>query len=152
MIPFLAQPNERRGVMESSNLVFWKWDQIFKAPMTAMAMVDRPSRAVIWECNGPGIREEKPKGCKSSLSALPGAKLGNTWALGFDLSDFSEPRGMWRGGGFCPGRGGQRRSRQILAASAPGCARNSATLRCVLRLPLRRPKFQTPRPHQQLKP
>ena len=36
-------------------------------------------------------------------------KPGNTWALGFDMSDFFEPRGMWRGGGILPGRGGPLR-------------------------------------------
>jgi len=38
---FLAERYERRSVMLSSNLVFSKWDQIFKDPMTTMAAIDR---------------------------------------------------------------------------------------------------------------
>ncbi len=41
LFPFLAERHERRSVLLSSNLVFSKWDQIFKDPMTTMAAVDR---------------------------------------------------------------------------------------------------------------
>ena len=41
LFTFLAERYERRSVMPSSNLVFSKWDQIFKDPMTTMAAVDR---------------------------------------------------------------------------------------------------------------
>jgi len=41
LFTFLAERYERRSVMLSSNLVFSKWDQIFKDPMTTMAAVDR---------------------------------------------------------------------------------------------------------------
>jgi DNA replication protein DnaC len=41
LFTFLAERYERRSVMISSNLVFSKWDQIFKDPMTTMAAVDR---------------------------------------------------------------------------------------------------------------
>ena len=37
---FLAERYERRSVLLSSNLVFSKWDQIFKDPMTTMAAID----------------------------------------------------------------------------------------------------------------
>ena len=41
LFTFLAERYERRSVMISSNLVFSKWDQIFKDPMTTMAAIDR---------------------------------------------------------------------------------------------------------------
>jgi DNA replication protein DnaC len=41
LFTFLAERYERRSVWVSSNLVFSKWDQIFKDPMTTMAAVDR---------------------------------------------------------------------------------------------------------------
>jgi len=41
LFTLLANRYERRSVMISSNLVFSKWDQIFKDPMTTMAAVDR---------------------------------------------------------------------------------------------------------------
>jgi len=37
----VAERYERRSVLLSSNLVFSKWDQIFKDPMTTMAAIDR---------------------------------------------------------------------------------------------------------------
>jgi DNA replication protein DnaC len=37
LFPFLAERYERRSVLGSSILVFSKWDQIFKDPMTTMA-------------------------------------------------------------------------------------------------------------------
>ena len=40
LFTFLAERYERRSVMISSNLVFSKWDLIFKDPMTTMATVD----------------------------------------------------------------------------------------------------------------
>jgi hypothetical protein len=44
---------ERRSVMITSNLVFSKWDQIFKDPMTTMAAVDRlVHHAIILEFGG----------------------------------------------------------------------------------------------------
>ena len=41
LFTFLAERYERRSLLVSSNLVFSKWDQIFKDPMTTMAAVDR---------------------------------------------------------------------------------------------------------------
>ena len=37
LFTFLAERYERRSVMITSNLVFSKWDQIFKDPLTTMA-------------------------------------------------------------------------------------------------------------------
>jgi DNA replication protein DnaC len=57
---FLAERYERRSVLISSNLVFSKWDQIFKDPMTTMAAVDRlVHHAQILEFTGESIRMQK---------------------------------------------------------------------------------------------
>jgi len=67
LFTFLAERYERRSVMLSSNLVFSKWDQIFKDPMTTMAAVDRlVHHAIILEFTGETLRgprdREKEKG------------------------------------------------------------------------------------------
>jgi DNA replication protein DnaC len=65
LFTFLAERYERRSVWISSNLVFSKWDQIFKDPMTTMAAVDRlVHHAIILEFNGESLRvtREKAKG------------------------------------------------------------------------------------------
>lgn len=62
LFTFLAERYERRTVMVSSNLVFSKWDQIFKDPMTTMAAVDRlVHHAIILEFNGESQRTPKEK-------------------------------------------------------------------------------------------
>jgi DNA replication protein DnaC len=62
LFTFLAERYERRSVLISSNLIFSKWDQIFKDPMTTMAAIDRlVHHAVILEFTGPSIRELKAK-------------------------------------------------------------------------------------------
>ena len=49
-------------MLVSSNLVFSKWDQIFKDPMTTMAAVDRlVHHAIILEFDGESQRITKPK-------------------------------------------------------------------------------------------
>jgi len=65
LFTFLAERYERRSVLISSNLIFSKWDQIFKDPMTTMAAVDRlVHHAIILEFNGESLRisREKDKG------------------------------------------------------------------------------------------
>jgi DNA replication protein DnaC len=65
LFTFLAERYERRSVWISSNLVFSKWDQIFKDPMTTVAAVDRlVHHAIILEFNGESLRtpREKDKG------------------------------------------------------------------------------------------
>jgi DNA replication protein DnaC len=65
LFTFLAERYERRSVWISTNLVFSKWDQIFKDPMTTMAAVDRlVHHATILEFNGESqrINREKDKG------------------------------------------------------------------------------------------
>jgi DNA replication protein DnaC len=62
LFTFLAERYERRSVMISSNLVFSKWDQIFKDPMTTMAAVDRlVHHAVILEFDNESIRAKEAK-------------------------------------------------------------------------------------------
>jgi DNA replication protein DnaC len=62
LFTFLAERYERRSVFISSNLVFSKWDQIFKDPMTTMAAVDRlVHHAVIVEFDGESQREPRQK-------------------------------------------------------------------------------------------
>lgn len=62
LFTFLAERYERRSVLISSNLVFSKWDQIFKDPMTTMAAVDRlVHHAVILEFDGETQRAPAPK-------------------------------------------------------------------------------------------
>ena len=57
LFTFLAERYERRSVLLSSNLVFSKWDQIFKDPMTTMAAVDRlVHHAIILEFDGESRR------------------------------------------------------------------------------------------------
>jgi DNA replication protein DnaC len=58
----LAERYERRSVMITSNLVFSKWDQIFKDPMTTLAAIDRlVHHATILEFDGESVRAKKAK-------------------------------------------------------------------------------------------
>ena len=62
LFTFLAERYERRSVMISSNLVFSKWDQIFKDQMTTMAAIDRlVHHSVILEFSGESVRARKAK-------------------------------------------------------------------------------------------
>ena len=62
LFTFLAERYERRSVLVSSNLVFSKWDQIFKDPMTTMAAVDRlVHHAIILEFDGESMRMSQSK-------------------------------------------------------------------------------------------
>ena len=62
LFTFLAERYERRSVMITSNLVFSKWDQIFKDPMTTLAAIDRlVHHATILEFDGESVRTQKAK-------------------------------------------------------------------------------------------
>lgn len=62
LFTFLAERYEPRSVMITSNLVFSKWDQIFKDPMTTMAAIDRlVHHATILEFDGESVRAKKAK-------------------------------------------------------------------------------------------
>lgn len=60
LFTFLAERYERRSVLLTSNLVFSKWDRIFKDPMTTAAAIDRVvHHSVILELIGPSFRGEE---------------------------------------------------------------------------------------------
>jgi DNA replication protein DnaC len=62
LFTLLADRYERKSIMISSNLVFSKWDQIFKDPMTTMAAVDRLiHHSTILEFTGESIRAKEAK-------------------------------------------------------------------------------------------
>ena len=62
LFTFLAERYERRSVLITSNLVFSKWDQIFKDPMTTMAAIDRlVHHATILEFDGESVRTKKAR-------------------------------------------------------------------------------------------
>lgn len=59
LFALLAERYERKSVMITSNLVFSKWDQIFKDPMTTAAAIDRVvHHSVILELTVPSYRAE----------------------------------------------------------------------------------------------
>ena len=62
LFTLLAERYERKSVMITSNLVFSKWDQIFKDPMTTAAAVDRVvHHAVLLELDVESYRAEVAK-------------------------------------------------------------------------------------------
>ena len=67
LFTFLAERYERRSVMITSNLVFSKWDQIFKDPLTTMAAIDRlVHHATILEFDGESYRAQHARGRKET--------------------------------------------------------------------------------------
>jgi DNA replication protein DnaC len=75
LFTLLAERYERRSVLITTNLVFSKWDQIFKDPMTTAAAVDRlVHHAIILELNLPSYRAEKALEKSRSKAALEGGK------------------------------------------------------------------------------
>ncbi len=82
LFTFLAERYERRSVLISSNLVFSKWDQIFKDPMTTMAAIDRlVHHAMILEFNGESVRAQKAQGRDKPQVNPPGDTCGSTPSL-----------------------------------------------------------------------
>jgi DNA replication protein DnaC len=73
LFTLLAHRYERRSVLLTSNLVFSKWEQIFKDPMTTAAAIDRlVHHSVILELNLPSYRMEvaqKRKGASAANKA-----------------------------------------------------------------------------------
>src|SRR5436305_12112351 len=62
LFTLIAERYERRSVLITTNLVFSKWDQIFKDPMTTAAAIDRViHHAVILELNMESYRAEKAR-------------------------------------------------------------------------------------------
>ena len=69
LFTLLAERYERRSVLITSNLVFSKWDQIFKDPMTTAAAIDRlVHHSVILELNVPSYRAEQAKKSRQTQS------------------------------------------------------------------------------------
>ena len=62
LFTLIAERYERRSVLITSNLVFSKWDQIFKDPMTTAAAVDRiVHHSIILELNIESFRAQAAK-------------------------------------------------------------------------------------------
>jgi len=69
LFTLLAERYERRSVVITSNLVFSKWDQIFKDPMTTAAAVDRVvHHAVILELPIPSYPAQAAKARSQAAS------------------------------------------------------------------------------------
>ena len=67
LFTFLAERYERKSVIITSNLVFSKWDRIFKDPMTTAAAIDRlVHHSVILELTGDSYRENEARDRQSS--------------------------------------------------------------------------------------
>ena len=96
LFTFLAERYERRSVMISSNLVFSKWDQIFKDPMTTMAAIDRlVHHALILEFSGDSVRAQHAKQREPESSREPVSPLGSTPSLAPDgAKDSVPPKGL----------------------------------------------------------
>ncbi len=92
LFTFLAERYERRTVMISSNLVFSKWDQIFKDPMTTMAAIDRlVHHALILEFNGESVRAQHAKQRDPGNKNATVCPLGSTPSSAPDGADDSVP-------------------------------------------------------------
>jgi DNA replication protein DnaC len=62
LFTLLADRYERKSLVISSDLVFSKWDQILKDPMTTMAAIDRLiHHSCILEFSGDRIRAKEAK-------------------------------------------------------------------------------------------
>ena len=62
LFTLLAHRYEHRSVLLTSNLVFSKWEKIFKDPMTTAAAIDRlVHHSIILELNLPSYRMEAAK-------------------------------------------------------------------------------------------
>ncbi len=72
LFTLLSERYERRSVMITSNLVFSKWDQIFKDPMTTAAAVDRVvHHSVILELNVASYRAETAQRARRAKASEP---------------------------------------------------------------------------------
>jgi DNA replication protein DnaC len=72
LFAFLADRYERGSVMITSNLPFYKWEQIFKDPMTAAAAIDRlVHHRVILQLNIESYRMEMAKKNKRKKTDNP---------------------------------------------------------------------------------
>jgi len=64
--------------MITSNLVFSKWDQIFKDPMTTAAAIDRVvHHSIVLEFTGPSVRAEAAEQ-RAALAKRASAQMEST--------------------------------------------------------------------------
>lgn len=96
LFTFLAERYERRSVLITSNLVFSKWDQIFKDPMTTMAAIDRlVHHATILEFTNASVRAPQPQARQPDPPTAPTHPLGSTAsAAPGGATDSVPPRGI----------------------------------------------------------
>ncbi len=60
LFTLMAERYERRSMMITTNLVFSKWDRIFKDPMTTAAAIDRlVHHSAVLEFDVPSFRSEE---------------------------------------------------------------------------------------------
>jgi hypothetical protein len=79
-------------VLITSNLVFSKWDQIFKDPMTTMAAIDRlVHHATILEFNNESVRGQQARGRQKGQAETREGPLGSTPSLAPDGAKDSVP-------------------------------------------------------------
>ena len=99
LFTFLAERYERRSVLVSSNLVFSKWDQIFKDPMTTMAAVDRlVHHAIILEFDGESMRVPRQKEKGGGCPGAPASPFGSATSLApGGAKDSAPPKGLAQG-------------------------------------------------------
>jgi DNA replication protein DnaC len=72
LFTLLSERYERSSLMITSNLVFSKWDQIFKDPMTTAAAIDRVvHHSIILELNVPSYRAETAQKRKTAKAPPP---------------------------------------------------------------------------------
>ena len=75
LFTFLAERYERRSVAITSNLVFSKWDRIFKDAMTTAAAIDRlVHHATILELTGKSYRSEAAQQRNEPQAPPPGGR------------------------------------------------------------------------------
>ena len=73
LFTLLAERYERGSALVTSNLAFSQWEQIFKAPMTTAAAIDRlVHRSVIVELNVASYRAETARRTRGGPSATAG--------------------------------------------------------------------------------
>lgn len=96
LFTFLAERYERRSVMISSNLVFSKWDQIFKDPMTTMAAIDRlVHHATILEFTNGSVRAPRTQERQAEPPAAAAIPSGSTTSAAPDgATDSVPPEGI----------------------------------------------------------
>lgn len=96
LFTFLAERYERRSVLITSNLVFSKWDQIFKDPMTTMAAIDRlVHHATILEFTNGSVRAPQMKERQTDRHAGPSIPFGSTTsAAPGGATDSVPPKGI----------------------------------------------------------